>query len=60
MTERKDVLFRTIGVGAHYRFHCLGCDRERPVLGSKGQPNLPIWRRCAVCVAAKAKRAVDA
>ncbi len=39
-----------------HNFVCLGCDESRPTKGAKGAIGSP-FRRCAVCVAAKAAKA---
>lgn len=47
-----DVRWRTVGTGMCPTWRCMGCDKFRVSTGSRG---VGVKRRCAVCVAEKAK-----
>ena len=51
---RPDAPWRSAGIGLGMGWRCMGCNVSRSsTLGSRGAG---IKKRCAVCVAAKAKR----
>ena len=54
MTDRirtaPDVPFRQVGIGYNPTWLCMGCGKPSPATGSRGKG---VFRRCAVCLAAK-------
>lgn len=48
-----DVRWRAVGVGLDIQWSCFGCNQKRPNLGSKGAG---VFKRCGVCLAAKAEK----
>lgn len=43
-----DVAYRSTGMGIEPLWRCMGCNKDRPSLGSRGKG---VRRRCAQCVA---------
>jgi hypothetical protein len=48
-----DVRFAPVGMGMSITWQCFGCGKQRMTLGSKG---VGVFKRCGVCVAARAER----
>ena len=45
-----DVEYRKTGMGIEPLWRCMGCNKDRPSLGSRGTG---VRRRCGQCIAAK-------
>ncbi len=48
-----DVNYRPTGMGIEPLWRCMGCNKDRPSLGSRGAG---VRRRCAQCIAKKGEK----